>query len=191
MKLCSIDVSSGGLAFETMSLLPDLDIYLQSAVVVESAADHSCLYHSLSFLLNHVNLISTNGFTLRRSLNDYVRDNLSKLIWTSPEVRETFSEAIIVGERCNTRDYYVRMSLNSSRGGMIEICAVAELYHVNIHIYIRNADPRRLFKLLGSFKYSMNDAHTTPLHLLYTGNNHYNSLIDILNINDNVDGVYN
>ena len=74
---------------------------------------------------------------------------------------------------------------------MIEVCAVAELFHDIIHIYERDADPRRLFKLLGSFKYTMNDAHTTPLHLLYTGNDHYDSLIDILIINDNVAGVSN
>ena len=146
-----------------MSLLPVQDTYLQSAVVVVSAPDNSCLYHSLSFLLNHVNLYSNNGFTLRRSLNDFIRNNLSKLVGTSPEVCDTFSAAIIFGEGYSTRDYYAKMSLNSSWGGMIESCAVAELFHVNIHIYVRNADPRRLFKLLGLLKYTLNDAHTTSL----------------------------
>ena len=170
--------------------MPDQEIYVQSAVVVKSAADNSCLYHSLSFILNYVNLYSNNGFTLRRTVNDYIRDNLLKYVWTSPEVCETFTEAI-VGEGYNTSDYYATMSLNSSWGGMIEVCAVAELFHVNIHVCVRNADPRRPFKLLGSYKCSINDAHTAPLHLLYTGNNHYDSLIDIIFINDKVNGVSN
>jgi hypothetical protein len=37
---------------------------------------------------------------------------------------------------------------------------------------------------MGSFKYSLNDARTTSLYILYSGNNHYDSLIDIVADND-------
>jgi hypothetical protein len=60
------------------------------------------------------------------------------------------------------------------------MCAVAELFHVNIEVFKRNADRLRRFKWMGSFKYSLNDARTTSLYILYTGNNHYDSLIDIV-----------
>jgi OTU-like cysteine protease len=76
-------------------------------------------------------------------VNDYIRDNHSKYIWTSPDFCETFAEAI-VGDGFNTSDYFVRMSLNSSWGGMIEICAVAEMFHVNIQIFENYADPKRI-----------------------------------------------
>jgi hypothetical protein len=77
------------------------------------------------------------------------------------------------------------MSLNSSWGGMIEICAVAEMFHVNIQIFENYADPKRRFKWIGTFKYSLNHVNTTSLYILYTGNNHYDSLIDIVNGNKN------
>ena len=86
-----------------MSQLPDVDIYLNSATVVHAARDNSCLYHSLSYNLNHVNLYSNNGFTLRQLVNVYIRDNLTKVVWTSPEVFETFEEAI-VGDGSNASD---------------------------------------------------------------------------------------
>jgi OTU-like cysteine protease len=177
-----------------MSLLPCQEIYLKSARVVQAAGDNSCLYHSLSHNLNHEDLYSNvydetnNGFTLRHRVNDYIRDNLSKVVWITPEVCETFAEAI-VGDGYNTSDYYARMSLNSSWGGMIEICAVAEMFHVNIQIFERNADPKRRFKWIGTFKYTLNDVLTTSLYILYTGNNHYDSLLDIVNISKNISGV--
>ena len=86
-----------------MSQLPDVDIYLKSATLVKAARDNSCLYHSLSHNLNHVDLYGNNGSTLRQLVNDYIRDNLSKVVWTSPEVCETFVEAI-VGDGSNASD---------------------------------------------------------------------------------------
>ena len=51
---------------------------------------------------------------------------------------------------------------------MIEICAVAEMFRVNIKTFESIADPIRRFKWIGSFKYSVNDARTTSLYILYT-----------------------
>ena len=159
-------------------------LYLKSATVVRAPGDNSCLYHSLSYNLNREELYDNaheinNGFTLQHLVNDYIRENLSVVIWTSLEVCESFAEAI-VGEGYNTSDYYARMSLNSSWGGMIEICAVAEMFHVNIEIFESTADPNRRFQWIGTFKYSLNDTRTKSLYILYTGNNHYDSLIDIV-----------
>jgi hypothetical protein len=154
--------------------------YLKSARVVQAAGDHSCLYHSLSFNLNRAGLYSNvsdanNGFTLRHLVNDYIRDNLSKVVWTTPLISETFAEAI-TGDGYTTSDYYTYMAKSSSWGGMIEICAVAVMFHVNIEVLVNSSNPMRRFKWMGSFKYSLNDARTTSLYILYTGNSHYDSL---------------
>jgi hypothetical protein len=55
---------------------------------------------------------------------------------------------------------------------------------VNIEVLVSNAERLRRFKWMGSFKYSLNDARTTSLYILYSGNNHYDSLIDIVADND-------
>ena len=85
--------------------------------VVQAAGDNSCLYHSLSYSLNREELYDNvhdinNGFTLRHLVNDYIRENLSVVIWTSLEVCESFAEAI-VGEGYTTSYYYARMSSNT------------------------------------------------------------------------------
>ena len=49
----------------------------------------SCLYHSLSYISNNEKLYNENGFALRHVLNKYISDNLTKEIWTVPEVGET------------------------------------------------------------------------------------------------------
>ena len=124
--------------------------YLKSATVVEAAGGSSCLYHSLSFNLKRIELNSNvydanNGFTLRHLVNDYIRDNFLKVVWTTPMFSETFAEAI-AGYGFSTSEYYTLMSKNSSWGGMIEICAVAEMFHVNIEVLVSNSDPLRRFK---------------------------------------------
>ena len=124
--------------------------YLKSATVVEAAGDNSCLYHSLSFNLKRVESYSNvydanNGFTLRHLINDYIRDNLLKVVWTTPLFSETFAEAI-AGVGFGTSEYYTLMAKNSSWGGMIEICAVAEMFPVNIEVLVSNSDPSRRYK---------------------------------------------
>ena len=91
------------------------NLYLKSATVVRAPGDNSCLYHSLSYNLNREELYNnvyeiSNGFTIRHLVNDYVRENLSEVIWTSREVCESFAEAI-VGEGYTTSDYYTRTVL--------------------------------------------------------------------------------
>jgi hypothetical protein len=66
----------------------------------------------------------------------------------------------------NRTDYFNRMSINTTWGGMIEICAVAELYEVNISIFKRNDDLERRYAWIGTFKYSLN-------HVLTKENNSY------------------
>ena len=53
---------------------------------------------------------------------------------------------------------------------------IAQLFHVNIQISRRNADPERRFKWIGTLKYTLNDAHMTSLYKLCNGNNHYDGL---------------
>jgi hypothetical protein len=60
----------------------------------------------LSFNLNREEMYSNvydtnNGFTLRLLVNDYIRDNLSKVVWTTPLICESFAEAI-AGEGFST-----------------------------------------------------------------------------------------
>jgi hypothetical protein len=88
--------------------------YLKSARVVQAAGDNSCLFHSLSFNLNREEMYSNvydtnNGFTLRHLVNDYIRDNLSKVVWTTPLICESFAEAI-AGEGFSTSEYYTLMA---------------------------------------------------------------------------------
>jgi hypothetical protein len=88
--------------------------YLKLARVVQAAGDNSCLYHSLSFNLNREEMYSNvydtnNGFTLRHLVNDYIRDNLSKVVWTTPLICESFAEAI-AGEGFSTSEYYTLMA---------------------------------------------------------------------------------
>jgi hypothetical protein len=81
-----------------MSQLPCQVMHLKSASVVQAAGDNSCLYHSLSYDLNHEEMYSNvydennNGFTLRHLVNDYIRDNLFKYIWTSPDICDIFAD---------------------------------------------------------------------------------------------------
>jgi hypothetical protein len=82
--------------------------YLKSARVVQAAGDNSCLFHSLSFNLNREEMYSNvydtnNGFTLRHLVNDYIRDNLSKVVWTTPLICESFAE-VIAGEGFSTSE---------------------------------------------------------------------------------------
>jgi hypothetical protein len=88
--------------------------YLKSARVVQAAGDNSCLFHSLSFNLNREEMYSNvydtnNGFTLRHLVNDYIRDNLSKVVWTTPLICESFAEAI-AGKGFSTSEYYTLMA---------------------------------------------------------------------------------
>ena len=69
-------------------------MFLKAATVVSAAGDNSCLYHSLSFLLCRENLYDKDGFIMRQQLNNYIRDNLFKVVWTSPRNSEPFCEAI-------------------------------------------------------------------------------------------------
>jgi hypothetical protein len=101
------------------------------------------------------------------SNNPRFRDNLVKVVWTTPMFSETFAEAI-AGEGFSTSEYYAFMAKDSSWGGMIEICAVAEMFHVNIEVLVSISDPLPRFNRMGTFKYSLNDARTTSLYLLYT-----------------------
>jgi hypothetical protein len=142
-------------------------MFLQSATVVKQPADNSCLFHSLHYNLSYEDLYNdvykeNTGFSLRTEVNEYIRDNPAHVIFPTPDVPETFAEAIAAEGYCRT-DYFNRMALNTSWGGMIEICAVAELYEVNISIFQRNDDPERRFKWTGTFKYSLNNALTVTL----------------------------
>ena len=110
-------------------------MFLKSATVVSAAGDNSCLYHSLSFLLCRENLYDKNGCIMRQQLNNYIRDNLFKVVWTSPRNSKPFCEAIR-GEGFTTSGYYARMALDSSWGGSIEIIATTEIFKVNIEVYV-------------------------------------------------------
>ena len=150
------------------------DVYLQSATIVPADGDNSCLYHSLSFSLDHAHLFSNvyvgtnNGFRLRHLVIDYIRNNLSKVVWIAPEISSTFAEAII-GDGSIINDYFARMSLNSSWGGVIEICAVAEMFHVNIQIFEKTSDPKLNFKWIGTFKYTLHNARVSPKSVIRSG----------------------
>ena len=111
------------------------------ATVSKQLADNSCLYHSLNFNLGHEDIYKDiynehTGFTLRKEVNEYIRDNHAKDIWIRPDVPETLADAI-AAEGYTRTNYFNRVSKNTSWGGMIEICAVAELYEVNISIFER------------------------------------------------------
>ena len=74
-------------------------LYLKSGTVVKQPANNSCLYHSLNFNLGHEDIYKDvyyehTGFTLRKEVNYYIRDNHAKVIWITPDLPETFADAI-------------------------------------------------------------------------------------------------
>jgi hypothetical protein len=85
-------------------------MFLQSATVVKQPADNSCLLHSLHYSFSYEDLYNdvykeNTGFSLRTEVNEYIRDNPAHVIWTTPDVPETFAEAIAAEGYCRT-DYF-------------------------------------------------------------------------------------
>lgn len=159
------------------------DVFLSSARVIRQPADNSCLYHSLSYCLAAEDLIENvyshnDGFQLRTSVNTFIRDNGNVNINLAPEVRTSITEAVhMEGYSCQT--YSQLMSNTNEWGGVIEIATVAEMFAVNICIYIP-VHNSRLYKWLGTFRCSSCDADTTDIYILYKGQNHYDSLINVV-----------
>jgi OTU-like cysteine protease len=159
------------------------DVFLSYARVVRQPADNSCLYHALSYSLADADMFENvydriDGFQLRSSINTYIRDNGNVMINLAPDVRTSITDAVLMeGYSCEA--YSQLMSNKNLWGGVVEIGTVAKMFSVNVSIFVPVIFSRQ-FKWLGTFRCTKHDADTTNVYILYTGLNHYDSLINVV-----------
>ena len=158
------------------------DVYMRNSRIVKQPGDHSCLFHSLSFCLSYGEVVAidhncNSGFLLRELVASFIRENGDVIIQLSDGLYVTIEEAVIF-EGFSLESYFVRMSNRQAWGGTIEIAAVAEMYNICINIF-RPVKNRRSFGYMGSHKCRNFGSESMEISLLYTGNCHYDSLVDV------------
>jgi hypothetical protein len=169
--------------FEASDVLGDVEVFLSYARVDRQPADNSCWYHALSYCLAAEDLFDdvydrNDGFELRSSVNSYIRDNGSVDINLAPDVRTSITEAVLM-EGYSCQAYSQLMSNINEWGGVVEIATVAEMFSVNVCVFVPVINSR-LYKWLGTFRCTNSSAATTDINILYTGLNHYDSLTNVV-----------
>lgn len=139
------------------------------------------MFHSLSFCLSYDGIVSDihedlSGFVLHEQICCYIRDNDDVVISISPDEQRTMSEAVgMDGYTCSS--YYVKMMNSKEWDSVFEIAAAAELFQIGIRVYV-SVPKKRYYKLLGSYGCFGFDENSREVFLLYSGYNHYDSLVD-------------
>lgn len=154
-----------------------IPVYLSGARVVKQKGDNSCLFHSLSYCLSYDDIYdSSSGFCMREMIANFIRDNEDTVICIAPNEHRTLSEAVAMdGLTCSS--YSARMNVRTEWGTVIEIATAAEMFLIGIRVYVP-VPRKRSFRLLGSYRCIGYDANTREICLLYSGNCHYDSIVD-------------
>ena len=170
---------------------------MRDARVVRQRGDNSCLFHSLSFCLTYAGIVAcidedndisgVSGLRLREQICSYIRDNEDVVISISPDEQRTLSEAVgMEGYTCLS--YCAKMRNVMEWGSVIEISTVAEMFLIGIRVYVP-VSRKRYFTLLGTYRCLGFNSESREICLLYTGYNHYDSLVDWSNGSSNVESV--
>ena len=146
--------------------------------VVRQPRDHSCLYHSLCFLLNRMyETLSYTPLFLRTEINRFLRDNRSTILVLGPGSAYSVDECIAL-EHYTVERYISVMSKLTSWGGAIELACFVHMFPVDIYIF-KPFDGSCRMKWVTTFATTLagrNRDH--DFRLLYTGNSHYDCVID-------------
>lgn len=157
------------------------NVTLWGARVVKQLGDNSCLFHSLSYCLSYDDIVEsvhncTSGFLLREQICFYIRDNADTVISIAPEEQRSLSEA--VGMDGHTVSSYCSKMLNTMEwGGVLEIATAAEMFLIGIRVYVPALESSG-FCLLGCYRCFGFGSDSQEISLLYSGFNHYDSLVD-------------
>ena len=157
-----------------------VDVFLRDARVVQQLGDNSCLFHSLSYCMWCSGVVMSehdglSGFELREDICNFLRDNGNVLVSLTPDVVVSISEALAMdGSSCEA--YYLKMMNRAEWGGSFEIAILAEMYSIGVSVYERTPTFGR-FHSVGSFRCCGFSEGFHMMHILYTGNCHYDSLV--------------
>ena len=128
-----------------------------------------------------------SGLRLREQICSYIRDNEDVVISISPDEQRTLSEAVgMEGYTCLS--YCAKMRNVMEWGSVIEIATVAEMFLIGIRVYVP-VSRKRYFTLLGTYRCLGFNSESREICLLYTGYNHYDSLVDWSNGSSNVESL--
>lgn len=141
---------------------------LKHGKCVRQPGDGSCLFHSLSFSLNHA------GHSNNLSASE-LRRELARFIEQNPDLEiagDKLEEWIRWDANCSVSTYARNMSCGGWGGG-IEMAACSHLKEVNVHVY----ESRWFggYKRISCFDCPQPTQRT--LHVLYQGGVHYDALV--------------
>ena len=156
-------------------------LVLTGARVVKQLGDNSCLFHSISFLLSYHDIVPSlhemsSGFELRSMICSYIRDNPSTYISLAAGLISTIADALSM-DNFNCLSYSEHLSDRRTWGGSLEIAIVAEMYSIGISVFLP-VKKKRSFILLGSYRCMSFCSESSMICLLYSGNCHYDCLVD-------------
>ena len=156
------------------------DLYILPSYVLRQPADNSCLYHALACGLHRCfPNVSFDATTLRLNINNYIVANPSAAISLGSSVALTISDAITTLGYTSIERYIDIQSNIRSWGGIIEIAICATMFSVNIYVY-RPISTSDILRATGTFVSLCDEIVSLNIYLLYSGFNHYDSIIDFV-----------
>ena len=141
--------------------------------VVRQPRDHSCLYHSLWFFLNRM----YTPLFLWTEINSFLINNRSTILVLGPGSAYSVDECIAL-EHYTVERYISVMSKLTSWGGAIELACLVHMFPVDIYIF-KPIDGSCRMKWVTTFATTLGGRNCDhDFRLLYTGNSHYDCVID-------------
>ena len=146
--------------------------------VVRQPGDSSCMFHSLCFFLNRMSVTSSyTAAMLRAAINSFILSNRSTILYLGPGSLYSVEECIAF-EHSTVERYVTYMSKPSSWGGVIELACFVHLFPVDIYVFRPYPSSCRM-EWMATFATSLPARNRdNDCLLLYSGNNHYDSIID-------------
>ena len=151
---------------------------LVGGTVVRQPGDHSCLYHSICFFLNRMySTLSYTPLLLRSEINSFIVNHRSSMLSLGPGSLYTVAECVFM-EHYTIERYVTFMSKSSSWGGIIELACLVHMYPVDIYVFQPDVGSG-LMKWISTFATILpRRPRVNNIYLLYTGNNHYDCILD-------------
>ena len=144
--------------------------------------DNSCLFHSLAYGLNGLELPTSayegqtnyfgpfNAQQLRSDLVSWMKRNKDTVI----EKGYTLKKQIEGAENKSFEEYVKKMEKPTEWGGEIEMYAFSKRYGINVHVYEHDKESEN-FKLLQEYNHD-HGPNTNTIYVLYVNGNHYDAL---------------
>jgi hypothetical protein len=132
-----------------------------SFTIQHMPGDNSCLFHSLARGLKYACGVSITAAALRLRIAKHLQNHAA----------ETSRIAIANEFNLSVRNYAQRLKRDTFWGGAIEIIECATLFGVRIGCHTNRPQQHPLYFCPTTV------THSTKIHILYTGNNHYDALI--------------